>query len=171
MWEPLIERIDGGTRRWNLELEVRLLAASGQRLYLCPFVLSAIFDCSFTTKLCRRVLSSPLYLRTGRKLTVTLTYISSPLDEDQPAPGQESCSRRRLCHAARTSSSCQHLFQRHHEHHHLPKQPERLPQPRKGTTTTLSTWSAAGDILDIHEPICVLTRHSLRAPAPPRATL
>lgn len=26
VWEPLIERIDGGARRWNLELEVRLSA-------------------------------------------------------------------------------------------------------------------------------------------------
>lgn len=171
MWEPLIERIDGGTRRWNLELEVCLLAASGQCLYLFPFVLSAVFECSFTPQLCCQVRSSPLHLQMGRKLPVTLTYISSPLDEDQPSPGQESRSRRRLCHPARTSSSCQHLLQRHHEHHHLPKQPKRLPQPRKGTTTTSSTWSAAEHILDIHEPIYVSTRHSQRAPAPPRTTL
>lgn len=24
VWEPLIERVDGGQRRWNLELEVNL---------------------------------------------------------------------------------------------------------------------------------------------------
>lgn len=26
VWEPLIERVDSGRRRWNLELEVNLLA-------------------------------------------------------------------------------------------------------------------------------------------------
>ena len=25
VWEPLIERVDGGSRRWNLELEVKLM--------------------------------------------------------------------------------------------------------------------------------------------------
>lgn len=26
VWEPLLERVDAGKRRWNLELEVNLLA-------------------------------------------------------------------------------------------------------------------------------------------------
>lgn len=25
VWEPLLERVDGGRRRWNLEFEVKLL--------------------------------------------------------------------------------------------------------------------------------------------------
>lgn len=28
VWEPLIERVDSGRRRWNLELEVKTLAVS-----------------------------------------------------------------------------------------------------------------------------------------------
>lgn len=39
VWEPLLERVDGGRRRWNLEFEVKLLAA---KLALNEFCVAVI---------------------------------------------------------------------------------------------------------------------------------
>lgn len=39
VWEPLLERVDGGRRRWNLEFEVKLLAAKLALHELCVAVI------------------------------------------------------------------------------------------------------------------------------------
>lgn len=41
VWEPLLERVDGGRRRWNLEFEVKLLAAKLALNELCVIIMTA----------------------------------------------------------------------------------------------------------------------------------
>ncbi|XP_061878990.1 intermembrane lipid transfer protein VPS13C isoform X1 [Entelurus aequoreus] len=55
VWEPLIERVDGGTRRWNLDLEIKSNAVQdkspvhGDDFVILPEPLTAINICSTDT--------------------------------------------------------------------------------------------------------------------------
>lgn len=89
------------------------------------------------------------------RLSALTSSLSSP-DEEQPGPGQEPRSRRRLCRPAGAPDGGQHLLQGHLECHRVQKQPERLPQPGQGDATSSEPAAASSETSSV--TVCSFSR-------------